>query len=302
MSAGLESRADTAEPLGARALLLLVALVWGVNFVATSFALQGFSLWTFRTLSFLVGGLLLLPLARILGADLRVPSARDKLHLIVSGMFACGGFGALSALAIQLTATGRVAICIYTMPIWVVLLARIALKEALTPARTLSLTLCCLGLLILLWPLLQAGVSLGALAAIGGAISWAIGIVYLKWARIAAHPLTVAVYQIFAGALVSALGMLVAGEGFEGPIGLQSWFGLLYGVVCGTALGYLLWFRVLGRLPAGTAGLGVLLVPVFGVVASAILLGERPTPADLVGFVLILAAALVALRAPVRTA
>lgn len=299
MSTGAPS--VSTDPFGARAALLLVALLWGVNYVATNFGLRGFSPWTFRTLSFLAGGLLLLPLARISGANLHVRSGRDRLHLVISGMFACGGFGALSAIAILYTSTGRVAICTYTMPIWVVLLARIVLKETLTPARLLALGLCCLGLLVLLWPLLQAGLSIGALAAIGSAMSWAIGIIYLKWARIDAHPLTVAVYQIFAGALVSAIGMIATGLGLAPEIGALPWLGLIYGIVAGTAVGYLVWFKVLDRLPAGTAGLGTLLVPVFGVVASAIVLGERPTPADLVGFALILAAALVALRAPARS-
>jgi len=39
-----------------------------------------------------------------------------------------------------------------------------------------------------------------------------------------------------------------------------------------------------------TASLGVLSAPVIGVVSTAIVLGERPTVPDLVGFVLIFAA------------
>ena len=45
-----------------RLLLLVVAVVWGLNWVSVKFALQGFPIWTFRTLSF-GGGVLILMLA-----------------------------------------------------------------------------------------------------------------------------------------------------------------------------------------------------------------------------------------------
>lgn len=291
---------QTSEPFAARAALLVVAFLWGVNYIATNFGLRAFSPWTFRTLSFLAGAGLLAVLAPIIGASLRLRKVSDRFHLIVSGLFACGGFGALSAIAVLYTSTGRAAICAYTMPIWVALAARLILKETLSTARIVALSLCAVGLFVLLWPLIKAGVSLGALAAIGSAICWAIGVVYLKWARVPAHPIAVAIYQLLAGALVCIIGMLFTGRGVDGPVGVLPWLGLVYGVVAGTAIAYPLWFKVLDRLPAGTAGLGTLLVPVFGVIASAIVLDERPTPADLVGFALILTAAVMALKAPAQ--
>ena len=48
----------------------------------------------------------------------------------------------------------------------------------------------------------------------------------------------------------------------------------------------MLWFRIVGSLPAATASLGSLALPVIGVVGSALLLGERPTTADMIGFAL----------------
>lgn len=291
-------QAQTSAPMSARAILLLVAMLWGLNYIATNFALRAFSPWTFRTLSFLGAAALLALLAPIIRASLRVASLRDNIHLFVSGAFACGGFGVLSAISILHTSTGRSAICAYTMPIWVALLGRIFLKERMSPAKIVALTLCGLGLLVLLWPLLTAGASFGAFAAIGSAICWAIGIVYLKWAKVAAHPLAVAVRQFLAGAFASAIGMAFTGWGVSMPVGSLPILGLGYGILVGTAISYPLWFTVLERLPATIAGLGALLVPVFGVFASALVLGERPTPADMIGFALILAAAVIALKSP----
>ena len=56
--------------------------------------------------------------------------------------------------------------------------------------------------------------------------------------------------------------------------------------MCAVAL--LLWFYTLRHLPAGTAGLGRLIAPVVGVVASWVQLGERPDRSELVGMVLII--------------
>jgi drug/metabolite transporter (DMT)-like permease len=60
---------------------------------------------------------------------------------------------------------------------------------------------------------------------------------------------------------------------------------------------YGLWFSIVHRLPALTASLGVLGSPVIGVIASVLMLGERPTTTDIVGFALVLAASACALLA-----
>ena len=66
----------------------------------------------------------------------------------------------------------------------------------------------------------------------------------------------------------------------------------------GSAFAYLLWFEIVRRLPATTAALGLLSVPVIGIVASVLILGERLTVADIVGSALILTAAAGVLLAP----
>ena len=65
----------------------------------------------------------------------------------------------------------------------------------------------------------------------------------------------------------------------------------------GTGLAYFLWYNVVQLVPAMTASLGVLSAPVIGVISSAIIIGERPTLPDIVGYVLIfLASACVMLQ------
>jgi hypothetical protein len=55
---------------------------------------------------------------------------------------------------------------------------------------------------------------------------------------------------------------------------------------------------IVGRLPAITASLGSLLTPVVGVSASAIYLEERLTVPDIIGFLMIFAAAACVLLQP----
>ena len=73
---------------------------------------------------------------------------------------------------------------------------------------------------------------------------------------------------------------------------------VVFSGVVGSGVGYFLWFTIVRRLPAMTASLGVLSVPVMGVVSSVLMLGERPTVTDIIGCALIFAAAACVLLAP----
>lgn len=73
--------------------------------------------------------------------------------------------------------------------------------------------------------------------------------------------------------------------------------GVLVGAVC-----WFLWFWALQNLDAGLASLGILSVPVLGVLFGVVLLGERPSSLEWWGIAAIVAAlcviALGALRRP----
>jgi drug/metabolite transporter (DMT)-like permease len=58
-----------------------------------------------------------------------------------------------------------------------------------------------------------------------------------------------------------------------------------------------LWIYAISMLPAADAGFGTLLIPMIGVVAAWVQLGERPLPAEALGMVLIFATlTIIALR------
>jgi drug/metabolite transporter (DMT)-like permease len=282
---------------GARATLVLVTIIWGLNWPSARFGLQDFSPWVFRTISFGASALILLAIAKRSGISLHIERGAARFHLAVAGLLSIGGFGVLAAFAQLATTTSRTAICAYTMPIWATLLARLLLDERLDARRICALLIGAGGLLVLFRPLLADGLPLGALYALGSAVSWAAGTVYLKWARIAGHPIAITGWQLVAGTVAVSIGLAIDGVEIGTNIRLSSVMGVIYSTFVGTALAYLLWFQAVGRLPASTAGLGTLLVPVIGVLAAMLLLGDRPTGSDLIGFGLIFVAALCALSA-----
>ena len=101
-----------------------------------------------------------------------------------------------------------------------------------------------------------------------------------------------AAWQLLFGFLFITAGMLVFEHGPRlWPLHGNSILAVLYVGVMGVGFAHFLWWSIVDRLPTITASLGALLVPVIGVTASAILLGERPTMPDVIGFVLIFAAA-----------
>ena len=114
----------------------------------------------------------------------------------------------------------------------------------------------------------------------------------MKWAKIPGDLIATTAWQIAIGAVVMGAALLVfEGKSMPATVSLNGVLAVLFTGFIGVGLAYFLWFAIIERLPTATASLGSLATPVIGVGSSMLVLGERPTTADIIGFALILAAA-----------
>ncbi len=295
------SRAPQADAAGgARLLVVLLAFAWGLNWIGAAIALPQVPPWSLRFAGSGIGALTLFGAALLAGRDLRVPHG-ERRHVMVAGFFNVAVFQILSAFAQLNGATFRVIIIVYSMPIWATIMGRLVLGEKLNATRLFAFGLCIAGLGILVWPLL-AGDSLprSVVYSLGCAFSWAFATVYIKKVKVTVEPITNAAWQLLFGFCFIAAGMF-AFDGYPRlwPIGTDALFAVLYVGIFGVGLAHFLWWSIVGKLPTITASIGSLLVPVIGVTASTIFLGERPGVPDIVGFALIFAAAACVLLQPI---
>ena len=297
----MPSPRDTAEVTGtARMLVVLLAFAWGLNWISVSIGLRGAPPWTLRFLGAGLGALTLIVAATLSGHTLRVPRG-ERVHVMVAGFLNVALFQILSTFAQLNGATSRVIILAYSMPIWTTIMGRLLLGERLTTMRRIAIALCIVGLAILVWPLFAHGIPITVVLGLACAWCWCGATVYLKWVKATVPPLANAAWQLVFGFLFIAGGTFI----FEGVphvsgISRDTWLAILFMGVIGTGLAHFLWWSVAARLPAITASIGALLVPVIGVVASTIVLHERPTVNDIVGFALIFSAASCVLLQPGR--
>ena len=252
-----------------------------------------------RAVAAALGALTLYLLCLAMRRSLRVPSAKAFGHIVVAATLNITGFSLFSAFAQLAAATSRVTIIAYTMPVWSVLLAWPFLGERPSRMQWTALGLCIAGLSILITPLTGSGVPLGLVLALAVGLSWAAGTVYVKWAHIEIDPMALASWQMTIAFLsLTACMFIVDGHLELHGLSTEGALATVWTGVVGNGIAYALWFPVVKRLPAVTASLGVLAVPVVGIVQSYLILGEVPTEPDMIGFALIFAASACVLLTP----
>ncbi|HEY5166784.1 MAG TPA: EamA family transporter [Pseudolabrys sp.] len=291
-----DAKADVAGT--AKLLVVLLAFAWGFNWIAAVVVLREVPPWSMRFAGSGIGAATLFAAAILTGHNLRVPRG-EYVHIMVAGFCNVAAFQILSAFAQLSGATSRAVVITYSMPIWATMLGRIVLGERLNAIGMLAFGLCVAGLTTLCWPLFADGFPPSVFLSLGCALSWAFATVYMKWVKATIEPLANAAWQLLFGFLFITAGTFV----FDGyprlwPLHTNSLLGVVYIGVFGVGLAHFLWWAIIGRLPTITASIGALLVPVVGVIASTIFLGERPTVNDIIGFVLIFAAAACVLLQP----
>ena len=260
--------------LGAAALILL-ALIWGYNWVVMKIGLGYAQPFAFAALRTFLGALSLFLVLIVLRRSLR---PRAVGFTIVIGLLQTTGFVGMLMWALQNGGAGKTSVLTYTMPFWLLLLARAFLAERLRGTQWLAVGLALAGLVLVLSPWRLQGVF-SSLLAVAAGISWAASAIVVKKLQKRRHVdlLSLTTWQMLFGSLPLILIALLTARG--GPEWSTPFiWALAYNVVLGNALAWLLWLFAMRRLSAGAAGMGTMATPVIGVAAAWLQLGERPTP------------------------
>jgi len=269
----------------------VAALLWGLNWPIIKVLLTGASPWTLRAAGLTCGATLLAFATVAAGQSLKVPR-KHWGNLIIAALLNVAAFNVLSVFAQMTMTASRAAIITYTMPLWSVLFAWIVLAEPIDKLRSVALVLGAAGITLLavpFWDVIRAGgVPFGLIYVMTSAIAWAAGTVFIKATKPEGSLMGLTAWQFIIGAVAVTIGMVI----FERPhLELnrpEILAAFLYSNVLAQAVAYTLWFGLMARVPASTAALGTLLVPIFAVISSSVWLGERLSPLDLSGFALIL--------------
>jgi drug/metabolite transporter (DMT)-like permease len=276
-----------------------LALVWGYNWVVIKVATEGASPFAIVAIRTVFGSLALFAVAAAARRPLKSPPWRWTALI---GLFQITLMTTFQTLALATGGAGKTTVLVYTFPFWIVLLSIVFLDEKLTRVRVIAVLAAALGLAFVLYPLDFGHAILSKVFALCSAFSWAIGGIATKRFR-ATHDvdlISFTAWQMAYGAIPVVILVLLLPDQYVHltPPVLAS---LAYIVLLGTALAFWLWFFIMERLTATTAGISSLLAPVVAVIAAWIQLGEQPGIPELIGMVLIVSA-LVINSLPAQTA
>ncbi|MBB3213142.1 drug/metabolite transporter (DMT)-like permease [Herbaspirillum sp. Sphag1AN] len=258
-------------------LLSVVVLIWGTTWSVNKASLQYLSpIWA-AAIRCIIGTLVLLVLSVGRGR-FKLPHRGDLPVVCSLGLLHMSAYSMLCNIGMQHVGAGRSVVLAYTTPMWVAPGARLFLGEAFTVRRAIGAGLGLLGLLLIFNPLAFDWNNQPALLGNGlillGAMFWAASILYMRGHRWIGETFDLLFWQaLLASCVLSACAWFVEGPpqvDWNPALTMQ----VLYSGAFGIAIAYWAMNKVNHALPAMTTSLGLLGVPVFGIVCSSVTLGE----------------------------
>ena len=252
-------------------LALGVVFVWGTNFVVIRLGLNALPPLLFAALRFTF---VLLPMVFFLPKP-KVPFANLIIYGLALGL---GQFGLLFIAMNGFISPGLASLVVQMQVFFTIGLSMLRTGERLKPFQLAAFALAIAGMAVIIAHNGQSATVAGMLLVVGAAAGWSIAnqcskeagkvnaLAYVVWASLFSLP---PLYLL--SLWREGLPAIVAGLSHATP---ATWAVILWQSVGNTMFGYGVWAWLLARYPAATVSPMTLLVPVFGMGASALVLGE----------------------------
>jgi O-acetylserine/cysteine efflux transporter len=276
------------------ALAVLVAAVWGLNFVIIEVGLGDFPPLLLSALRYLLASLPLLVLGGPRPAPWRwILAAGVAIGLVQFSLLFIGMDVGMPA--------GLASVLMQSQALFTIAFAVPLLHERIGAVQAGGVLLAVAGLALVAGGLDGGATVPGFLLVLGAAAGWGAGNICVRAAR-PDDPLRFMTWIC----LVPPLPLLALSFAAEGPdqigaalsgLDLGGVGAVAYIAFVATTLGWAAWASLLGRYPAAVVAPFSMLVPIFGLGSAALLLGEPITLRRLVATALVVGGVMITLRA-----
>lgn len=264
--------------------LVLVAAIWGVNFVVIKFGLANFPPLFFSALRFLFAAVPLVflvpkpsvPWSIIIGIGLVLGVVKFSLLFV--------------AMDVGLSA-GLASLLLQSQAFFTVILAAVILRERPRPVQMLGMLVAFGGMAVIGTTVDTSFTMLGLALVLAAGLAWGCSNLLMKRAgNVDMLPLMIWVSLIPPLPMLALSWMFEGGDRILAAVESLSWQGagaVIYISYLTTVLGFGIWGHMIRRFGAGQVAPFSLLVPVFGMSSSALILGESFGPVRIAGALLV---------------
>lgn len=282
-------------PSAADAGMLLVCLIWGINFSVMKVAIGQIPALPFTALRFALASLLLWLVLRVTEGPARLPPA-DTRRLYLLGIIGNTFYQLAFILGLARTSATNSSLILATVPTVVAVVAGAAGLERITRRMWLGIVTGTVGVALVIATSgveFSAGTLAGDLLTVLAVLCWAGYTVGLRRLPDGVSPLRVTTITSIAGTpgllLVGLPGMVRL---HWGAVPGSAWWALAYATLLSLVLAYLLWNRSVQTVGGTRTAIYMCVTPLVAAGAAWVMLGEQARPLQAVGAALIIAGVL----------
>jgi drug/metabolite transporter (DMT)-like permease len=260
-------------------LLVVLTLVWGTNWPLFALAVAEVSVWTFRAVSCLGAGSLLLAYVRCRGGSVRI-EPRHRPVVLVSCFLYMVVWNITSTYSATMLPSGQASMLGFTMPLWAALFSWLIYREPLRGRTLAAVGFGAAGVSLLMVPSFRdyTQAPLGLVLGLAGGAGWALGTIVLKRGQVPVSPAVLTGWQLLITAVPCAAGAAWFGDWQWFMPGATSILVIAYITLVPILVGNLCWISIVGLLPTQVAGLSAITVPIVAMVSGALVHGEPLGP------------------------
>ncbi|HEU4929087.1 MAG TPA: DMT family transporter [Candidatus Krumholzibacteria bacterium] len=277
-----------------------MCLIWGSTWMGIKIGLRGAPPMTSIAVRMTIATIVVW----VIVSALRVPIPREAHFFrlgVLLGMFHIVLPYSLVYFGEQRIPSGQAAVLYATMPLIVAVIARVALKDPLTPRKLLGIAIGIGGVAVIFADSWRAGAATGSSAHAAG-VACVLGSVFAasvgsvatkKWNR-GYHPVVSLLIPFATGAVATAVGALMWEDANPLEFDRTTWGSIVYLALAGSVGAFSLFFYAIKHLDVTVISYQTFIIPVIAVMFGVLLLGETVSPRLGVGAALILAGIAVA--------